>query len=112
MAATRIAPASSSSQWASGLPEPNGAGRVEAIEHTVPVEEEQPVLRPPSRREEEQLQLIRGQDAVPVEVERDLPVALGLMPREPEQPLRAHAERLANSDLKVETACLRERAVA
>ncbi len=67
--------------------------RVEAIEHAVAVEEEQPVLGSPSRREEEQLQLIGRQHPVPVQVERDLPVALGQMPRQLEQPLRAHAER-------------------
>jgi hypothetical protein len=31
------------------------AGRVEAIEHTIPVEKEQPILRPPPRRKEQQL---------------------------------------------------------
>ena len=67
--------------------------RVEAIEHAVAVEEEQPVLGSAPRREEEQLQLIGRQHPVPVQVERDLPVALGQMPRQLEQPLRAHAER-------------------
>jgi hypothetical protein len=70
-----------------------GRWRVEAIEHTVPVVKLLAVLGSSSRGEEEQLQLIGRQDTVPVQVERDLPVALGQMPRQLEQALRAHAER-------------------
>lgn len=75
------------------LPRAERRWRVEAIEDAVPIQEVQPVLGPASRGEEEQLELIGRQHSVPVQVERDLPVALGQMPRELEQPLRAHAER-------------------
>lgn len=60
--------------------------RVEAIEHAVAVEVEQSVLRPAAGREEEQLQLLGRQHPVPIQVERDLPVALGQVPSELEQP--------------------------
>jgi hypothetical protein len=55
-------------------------GRVEAIEHTLAVEEEQPVLRPPRGGEEEQRQLIGRQQLLLVETERDLPIALCQVP--------------------------------
>jgi hypothetical protein len=70
-------------------------GRVEAIEHTLAVEEEQPVLRPPRGGEEEQRQLIGRQQLLLVEAERDLPIALCQVPGEVGEALRAHARSAA-----------------
>jgi len=65
-------------------------GRIEAVEHALAVEEQQPVLRPPLRGEDEQLQLFGRQQLLVVEAESDLPVALGQVAGELEHPLRAH----------------------
>ncbi|HZO95944.1 MAG TPA: hypothetical protein VFB42_01080 [Gaiellaceae bacterium] len=54
-----------------------GRGRVEAVEESVAVEEEQSVLRATLRREEEQLELVGRQQLMVVEAEHDLAVALG-----------------------------------
>ena len=66
-------------------------GRVEAIEHAPSVEEEQLVLGPPLRGEEEECQLIGRQQLLLVEAERDLPIALCHVSGELGQALRAHA---------------------
>ena len=65
--------------------------RVEAIEHPLAVEEEQPVLRAPLGGEEEQRHLIGRQQLLLIEAERDLPIALCHVPGDIGQPLRAHA---------------------
>ena len=63
--------------------------RIEAIEHALPVEEQQAVLRPSPRAEEQERQLVGGQQLLVVQGERDLPVALGQMPRQLEGVLGA-----------------------
>src|SRR5579862_7515123 len=60
------------------------------FEHPLPIQEQQPILRSTPRREEQQLQLIGGQQLLVVQAERELPVALGQMPRQLEHPLGAH----------------------
>jgi hypothetical protein len=49
------------------LPGAERSRGVEAIENTVAVEEQQPILRPAPGREEEQLQRVGRQHAVPVQ---------------------------------------------
>ena len=90
LAATRWAPASSSSQCACGF-RTERERRIEAVEHALPIEEQQPILRTTLRREEQQRQLIGGQQLLLVQAERDLPVALGQMPRQLEDALGADA---------------------
>jgi hypothetical protein len=67
--------------------------RVEAIEHAMAVEEQQPILRPTHRREEQQRQLIRRQYLLVEQHGGDLPVTLGQMARQLEHPLRTHPHR-------------------
>jgi hypothetical protein len=64
---------------------------VEAVEHALPIQEQQPILRTTLRAEEQQRQLIGGEQLLVVQAERDLPVALGQMPRQLEHVLGAHA---------------------
>lgn len=66
-------------------------GGIEAIEHALPVEEEQPVLRSTLRCEEQERQLVGRQQLLVVEAECDLPVALGQMPCQLEGVLGAGA---------------------
>jgi hypothetical protein len=65
--------------------------RIEAIEHALPIQKQQPILGSTLRREEQQRQLLRGQDLLVVEAERDLSVALGQMPRQLEDAVGADA---------------------
>src|SRR6266536_2640252 len=74
------------------LPGPEWQRRIETIDDTVPVQEQQPILRTPPRREEKQLQLIGREYLLLVENERDLPVTLSQMASELEHALRAHLQ--------------------
>jgi hypothetical protein len=67
--------------------------RVEAVEDALVVEEAQPILCPAPGAEEQQRQLIGGQQPVLVERERDRAVALGQVTRQLEDALGAHAQR-------------------
>jgi hypothetical protein len=64
---------------------------VEAVEHALPVQEQQPILRSTLRREEQQRQLVGGENLLVVQAERDLPVALGQMPGQLEDAVGADA---------------------
>ncbi|HET8606009.1 MAG TPA: hypothetical protein VFL66_03165 [Gaiellaceae bacterium] len=66
-------------------------GGIEAIEHALPIEEQQPVLRSTPRGEEQQRQLVGEQHLLVVEAECDLPVALGQMACQLEDVLGADA---------------------
>lgn len=55
-------------------------GRVEAVEHAMTVEEQQPILCPTLRREEQQRELIRRQHLLLEQHPDDLPVTFGQMP--------------------------------
>jgi hypothetical protein len=67
--------------------------RVEAVEHAKPIKEQQPILRPTPRREEQQRQLIGSEQLLLVEHPDDFAVTLGQMPGQLEHPLRAHPHR-------------------
>ena len=75
------------------LPQAERRGRVEAIDHALAVEEEQPILGSTPRREEQQLKLIRRQYLLLEQHVSDLPITLGQMPSQLEHPLRAHPHR-------------------
>src|SRR5581483_5959864 len=64
---------------------------VEAVEHALPIQEQQPILRSTLRREGQQRQLVGSQHLLVVQAERDLPVALGQMPRQLEHAVGAGA---------------------
>jgi hypothetical protein len=66
------------------------ARRIEAIHQPVAIEEEQTILRPAPRREEQQGELVSRQPPVAVEEQAQMLVALGQVTRQLEDPLRAH----------------------
>lgn len=65
-------------------------GRVEAVEHPVAIQEQQPVLRPALRGEVEERELVGRQHLLVVEAQGYLPVTLGQMAGELEHPLHTH----------------------
>jgi hypothetical protein len=75
------------------LPQPVRARRVEAVEHALVVEEAQTVLGSAFRAEEQQRQLVGGEQLVLIQRERDRAVALGQVPSQLEDALAAHAHR-------------------
>jgi hypothetical protein len=75
------------------LPQSEWCGRVEAIDHAMAIEEQQPILRPTPRREEQQLKLIGGQELLLEQHVSDLTVTFGQVPGQLEHSLRAHPHR-------------------
>src|SRR5712691_3062407 len=73
------------------LPSAEPRRRIEAIEHALPIQKQQPILRTTLRAEEQQRQLVGREQVLVEEAKRDLPVALGQMPRQLEHVLGAHA---------------------
>ena len=64
--------------------------RVEAVDHTFPVEEQQPVLATTTRGEEQQLKLAGAENLMVVKDTGDLAVTPRQMPRKLEHAIRAH----------------------
>jgi hypothetical protein len=75
------------------LPQPVWSRRIETVDDALVEEEVQPILRPAPGAEEQQSQLIRGQQLMLVQRERDLAVALSQMTHQLEDALGAHAHR-------------------
>ncbi len=65
--------------------------RVEAVDHTFPVEEQQPVLATTTRGEEQQLKLAGGEHLMVIQACGDLPVTPCQMLRKIEHAIGAHS---------------------